>query len=450
MRKLWIIVVILPILLAVTPFLYSSKDSLVLGEFKVSQVLDGDTITVAGVPQGFPDRIRFLNVDTEESEKGPGAEERSRQIAQNFKAYMEEHTRHDFYPKVNTPMGWQGTLFARQWFPLGSVVRIEFDEEGKTKDYYNRILGYVFVKKGNAWVNYNVECVRAGMSPYSDKYGVSKRFEHEFIKAEREARINQLGIWAPGALAYPDYDGRLRWWNRRAHDITNFEKKHRKHKNAFQMINELDWNRLSGFVGKEVILFGVVEPPVAKAPVVILPMHHNDRQALGLTIADERIYAELEPKLNLYQGDYVYFKGKLEKEFSSGKLNYKFGLKVNSVEQFFVDNPGMPEPKPNKSPKPVAAQKDVFWEDAAKYLGEEILMTGKIAAEDHTNDIVFYFNKEATNISVVIPKKYATKFPEPPHLMFRDRVIRVRGQVTQSGDRFQLMVSDPKQIQIIE
>ena len=51
-------------------------------------------------------------------------------------------------------------------------------------------MAYAFAEKNGVWVNYNIEAVRAGMTPYFSKYGFSRRFHKEFLAAEEEAKKN--------------------------------------------------------------------------------------------------------------------------------------------------------------------------------------------------------------------------------------------------------------------
>ena len=94
-------------------------------------------------------------------------------------------------------------------------VKLERDHPGEIRDYYGRYLAYVMVKKDGSWVNYNVECVRYGFSPYFVKYGRSRRFHREFVEAQKRAQADQLGIWADGKMHYDDYPERLKWWGER-------------------------------------------------------------------------------------------------------------------------------------------------------------------------------------------------------------------------------------------
>jgi hypothetical protein len=120
--------------------------------------------------------------------------------------------------------GEEAKKFAQKFFKGVRTVQLERDHPKEIRDFYNRYLTYVFVEKDGKRLNYNVECVRAGMSPYFSKYGYSRRFHAEFVAAQDEARKAQRGIWDPTKQHYPDYDRRLEWWNRRGDYIQAFER----------------------------------------------------------------------------------------------------------------------------------------------------------------------------------------------------------------------------------
>ena len=80
-----------------------------------------------------------------------------------------------------------------KFFEGADKVRLERDHPAEIRDAYQRYLAYVFVQKGGTWVNYNVESVRAGMGPYFPKYGNSRRFHDDFVKAQQEAMEAKRG-----------------------------------------------------------------------------------------------------------------------------------------------------------------------------------------------------------------------------------------------------------------
>lgn len=230
--------------------------SLELGEFPIdgaSSVLDGDTIRVKGLPAS----LRLLGIDTEETFK---KDHERAAFAAGWEQYMKKMRGNSPRPvKYATPLGEDAKHFAQAFFEDVRSVRLERDHPGEIRDFYNRYLAYVFAKKNGQWVNYNVECVRAGFTPYFTKYGRSRRFHKEFVEAEREAREGQRGIWKPGAMAYPDYDERLKWWSEREAVITRFEKASQEKPEDFIALTRWDaMLRLEGKVGQEVTILGSV------------------------------------------------------------------------------------------------------------------------------------------------------------------------------------------------
>ena len=124
--------------------------------FRVRQVIDGDTITVAGVGT-----VRLLGVDAPEKTG----------------SYRESE-----------PYGDEAARFLRSLLN-GKLVRLEYD--GERKDQYNRTLAYVFLEDGTLA---NEAIIRAG---FAETY---RRFDYwrkpAFQAAEREARDARRGMWA--------------------------------------------------------------------------------------------------------------------------------------------------------------------------------------------------------------------------------------------------------------
>ncbi|MEM9493684.1 MAG: thermonuclease family protein, partial [Myxococcota bacterium] len=192
---------------------------LVIGEFKLAPkaVLDGDTIKVSGIDTS----LRLLAIDSEETFK----DDADRRAAnRDFEAYLASKRTGDRPAKAATPLGEAAKDWAKDFFAGVKTVRLERDHPKEVRGRFNRYLTYVFAQKDGVWVNYNIECVRAGMSPYFSKYGYSRRFHDEFVAAEREARAAQRGVWDPNKQHYRDYDERKKWWDARANFIQDFER----------------------------------------------------------------------------------------------------------------------------------------------------------------------------------------------------------------------------------
>ena len=110
----------------------------------VTRVVDGDTGDVL-MPTGEVVRIRLLCVDTPESVHPDKAR--------------------------NFPMGQVASDYTKRML-YGKTVPLVY-EDGNRRGRYGRLLAYILVEG----VNYNVELVRQGLSPYYTKYGRSSTFD---------------------------------------------------------------------------------------------------------------------------------------------------------------------------------------------------------------------------------------------------------------------------------
>jgi hypothetical protein len=221
-----------------------------------------------------------------------------------FEAYLEAKRGDSPRPvKCATPLGEEAKEFAKGFFDGVEKVRLERDHPKEIRGRYGRYLTYVFARKDGRWVNYNVECVRAGMSPYFSKYGYSRRFHEEFVQAQQEARAARLGIWSPDGQHYPDYDERLVWWNRRADFIQAFEREAADRRDYIVLTNWDAMRRLEQNEGKEVTVLGSVGE-------VKLGDRGPTRVSLGgfpLIFFDKDVFGS--SGIAAFQGEYVRVRG---------------------------------------------------------------------------------------------------------------------------------------------
>lgn len=120
---------------------------------KVTQVIDGDTITIAGNY-----RVRYIGIDTPE-----------------------------VYPEVEEYgiEAWE----ANRRLVEGKEVRLERD--ATETDKYDRLLRYVYV--GDVFVN--AELVRQGLAE-AKAYPPDTKYQDYLEKLEQEARLAGRGMWA--------------------------------------------------------------------------------------------------------------------------------------------------------------------------------------------------------------------------------------------------------------
>jgi endonuclease YncB( thermonuclease family) len=281
--------------------------ALIVGHFPLSQdrpIIDGDTIRV----EGLDATLRLLSIDTEEHYR---SEADRREAELDFDAYVRARQEGRAEPgSYGTPMGIEATRFAERFFEGHTFVLLEYDHENRRRGYYGRHLVYVFVLKDGAWVNYNVEAVRAGMSPYYMKYGYSTRFHDAFVAAEEEAREQRRGIWAAGAKAYPDYDVRIALWRHRADTLARFHENHGDNPRFVDVGADGAMERLLALEGEVVTIFGAVGRERERdEPPFIVPIQHRRGNDFAI-VAFER--PDLD-RLNLHRfaGEYAYLRGRL-------------------------------------------------------------------------------------------------------------------------------------------
>jgi endonuclease YncB( thermonuclease family) len=292
--------------------------SLELGEFPIdgpSAVIDGDTIRVKGLQAS----MRLLGIDTEETFKKDWEREAFASGWENYKKKMRGSSARPV--KMATPAGEDAKHFAQDFFEGVTSVRLERDHPGEIRDFYGRYLAYVFAKKNGQWVNYNIECVRAGHTPYFMKYGRSRRFHREFVEAQKEAIENHRGIWKPGAMHYDDYDERLRWWAEREAAITRFEREANEKPDSFIALTRWDaMLKLEQRVGQEVTLLGAVQDVVQRenGPAVA-KLARTRTQNFDIVFWDRDVL--LNTGLQFKRGEYVQVRGVVQKYRNSRGLD---------------------------------------------------------------------------------------------------------------------------------
>ena len=310
-----------------------------IGEFPLADhaVVDGDTVKVDGLDAS----LRLLGIDSEETFK---SEKDLRAYELGFEQYLKKKRGTSERPiKAATPLGMDAKAWAQDFFRGVTTVRLERDHPRQMRGAYGRFLAYVFVDKGGEWVNYNVEHVRAGMSPYFTKYGYSRRFHDDFVEAQEEARAAKVGIWDPSKEHYPDYDERLTWWDARAKVIAAFE---REAGEDPSYISLSDWDameRLGEYEGNEVVVLGAVgkiRPREGRVPARVM-LSRRMFQDFPLIFFDDDVL--LDSNVEDAKGEFVQVRGTVsryhfKKKRKRGPDNSQLQIEVKRPEQIvFID-----------------------------------------------------------------------------------------------------------------
>lgn len=296
---------------------------LLIGEYRLARdpVIDGDTIRVVGIDSS----IRLLSLDTEERLHGPA----SRSAATgNFDAYLKEKRGDAKRPRnTGTPMGEEASKFAEAFFEGAKTVRLERDDPKEIRGHFGRPLAYALVQKQGRWTSYNVECVRAGMSPYFTKYGYSHRFHNQLSHAEAEAREAQRGIWSPDARGYGDYDERKAWWNARADFIRAFEHEASRRDDLILLSHWDARARLEANLGQSVTVLSTVERINHFKGLVRVELAMEPERPLPIIFFDASVFGR--SRIAAYEREPVRVRGRVER-YTKGRY---------STLQIVVDDP---------------------------------------------------------------------------------------------------------------
>ncbi len=311
-----------------------------LGEFSIdgdTAAIDGDTVRVKGLKSS----MRLIGIDTEEIVHK--AYERQAMETLTWPEYVKKMKGSSSRPvKMASPLGYDAWKFAQDFLRGASKVKLERDHPGEIRDFYGRYLAYVFVQKNGKWVNYNIECVRAGMSPYFSKYAYSRRFHNEFVQAQEEARAAARGIWDPNKKHYPDYDERLKWWNERADVIAAFEKEAEERDDFIVLTRWDSLKRLDKRVGQEVVILGAVgEVRLGDGGPAVVKLAKTRSASFDVVFFDKDILTS--SGINKAKGEYVRVKGTVRKYKDKYRGSEKLQIIVNAPGQILMPDEKMDE-----------------------------------------------------------------------------------------------------------
>jgi endonuclease YncB( thermonuclease family) len=330
--------------------LESEDAALTMGVFPLKKggVVDGDTIKVGGLDN----TLRLLGMDTEETFK---SDTDKRLFETGWEHYVEKKRSETHRPiKVATPMGEEAAEWAKDFFRGVQRVRLERDHPKEIRGRFDRYLAYVFVKQDGDWINYNVEAVRAGMSPYFTKYGFSRRYHDAFVTAQEQARAQRLGIWSPDKLHYDDYDARLEWWNARGAFVAQFETDSAGRDDFIALTNWDAFRRLQEKVDEEVVVLATVGNVYRGDRVSKVMLSRRLGADFPLVFFDAAVLDK--SGIEEYAGEYVRVSGIVHEYWNKRKKQNELQIVVNVASQVRLPDytpPGnAPEPAERAAPEP--------------------------------------------------------------------------------------------------
>ncbi len=240
-------------------------------------------------------------------------------------------------------MGDAARTWGSRWFTGDRRVRIERDHPAEVRDRFDRYLAYVMAEKDGRWINYNVELVRAGMSPYFPKYGNSRRFHREFVEAEAEAKAAKRGIWEPGAKAYPDYAEREAWWTARGDFVAAFRREGEGKPGYIDITHEDALAQLEARAGQEVHVLGTIDDVSrgTRGPGR-LRMAHDQHRSISAVFAEPDVLARSGAAA--WRGEFVVVTGVPRLRGSKKGGEDRIEIAVERASQLGSAVPGLPAP----------------------------------------------------------------------------------------------------------
>ncbi|MCA9580031.1 MAG: hypothetical protein KC668_31600, partial [Myxococcales bacterium] len=112
-----------------------SESAVLLGDFTLEKVIDGDTLRVVGINE----TLRLLAIDTEETFK---SEKARRAYEEGWETYLTKAQidRGGKPVKIPTPLGEEAKKWAVEFFKGVRTVRLERDSPDEIRGRYNRLL----------------------------------------------------------------------------------------------------------------------------------------------------------------------------------------------------------------------------------------------------------------------------------------------------------------------
>lgn len=308
---------------------------LIIGDFPISKIVDGDTIRVAGLDSS----LRLIGLDTEETFK---SQQDARDADADFERYLKAKRGDKARPtKAATPLGEAAKKFAISFFAGVKSVRLERDIPDEIRDRYDRYLAYVIISREGKELNYNVEAVRAGMSPYFTKYGYSGRFHADFVAAEKEAREAKRGIWNPSLAGYNDYEERTPWWNARAEFLAIVARAFADKPNFIVLTH---WNapeQIAAHKDQEVTMLGLVGSiRLGDTGPTRVMLSRRMKSDFPLIFFDQDVFAST--KLSQWRGEFVVVRGVITEYKNKHTGARQLQIVINSPDQVVLSQiPGL-------------------------------------------------------------------------------------------------------------
>jgi endonuclease/exonuclease/phosphatase family metal-dependent hydrolase len=112
------------------------------------------------------------------------------------------------------------------------------------------------------------------------------------------------------------------------------------------------------------------------------------------------------------------------------------------------------EVRADDKPKPIlppeAGLPVIDWKDTANYMGQEVIVQGRIVQTRNIGRHCFLNFDADRSFTAIIHQEGLANFPEPPEQTYDQKIVRVRGLISDYKGKTQLEVVKPEQITILD
>ena len=121
------------------------------------------------------------------------------------------------------------------------------------------------------------------------------------------------------------------------------------------------------------------------------------------------------------------------------------------VVLFFVSVVVQAEP-PTTAPAipPEAGLPVIDWKEAGKYMDRDVVVQGKIVLVRNTGKLCFLNFDSARSFTAIVQEQSFKKFSQPPDKMYDQKIVRIRGTISEYKGKAQIEIFGPDQVTILE
>jgi endonuclease/exonuclease/phosphatase family metal-dependent hydrolase len=121
------------------------------------------------------------------------------------------------------------------------------------------------------------------------------------------------------------------------------------------------------------------------------------------------------------------------------------------VVLFFVSVAVQAEPPATQPAIPPEAGLPVIdWKEAGKYMHKDVVVQGKIVQAKNAGKMCFLNFDAARSFTAVVQEGSFKRFPQPPDKMYDQKIVRIRGTISEYKGKTQIEISSPDQVKILE